>query len=121
MARPMLTDEVQAAFGESLMKISYLTLALAAALSTACTTESALAPQTSAAVASPAAFTQAQVPMLFVVDGVRLQKDEVPALTSEQVANVRVIKGRMALKQYGPDASYGVVVITTKSAPAPRI
>ena len=117
----MLTDEVQAAFGESLMKIAHLTLALAAAaVSTACSTERALAPQTAAAVASPAAFTQTQVPLLYVVDGVRLQRDQVPALTSDQVANVRVVKGRTALRRYGPDASYGVVVITTKSAVAPR-
>lgn len=103
------------------MKISHLTLALAAAaLSAACSAERALAPQPTASVASQAAFSRTQVPMLFVVDGVRLQKDQVPTLTSDEVANVRVIKGRMALKQYGPDASYGVVVITTKAAVAPR-
>ena len=116
----MLTDEVQAAFGEPLMKIAHLTLALAATISTACSTERALAPQTTAAVASQAAFTQTQVPLLYVVDGVRLQRDQVPTLTSDQVANVRVVKGRLALKQYGPDASYGVVLITTKSAVTPR-
>jgi outer membrane receptor protein involved in Fe transport len=61
----------------------------------------------------------AQVPLLFVVDGVRLQRDEVPSLTSDQIATVKVIKGHAALRQYGPDASYGVVVITTKAAATP--
>jgi outer membrane cobalamin receptor len=65
-------------------------------------------------VVSPAMM---QVPLLYVVDGVRLQRDQVPTLTSEQVSEVRVIKGHAALKQYGPDASYGVVLITTKNAP----
>jgi len=62
----------------------------------------------------------AQVPLLFVVDGVRLQRDQVPTLTDDQISAVRVIKGHAALKQYGPDASYGVVVITTKAATAPH-
>jgi hypothetical protein len=50
---------------------------------------------------------------------VRLQRDQVPSLTGDQISKVRVIKGHAALKQYGPDASYGVVVITTKAAAAP--
>jgi hypothetical protein len=37
-------------------------------------------------------------------------------LSADQVAAVQVIKGRRALQQYGPDAAYGVVVITTKLA-----
>jgi hypothetical protein len=32
------------------------------------------------------------------------------------VASVQIVKGSRALEQYGPDASYGVVVITTKLA-----
>ena len=61
-----------------------------------------------------------QVPLLYVVDGVRLQRDEVPTLTNDQIAHVTVIKGHAALKQYGTDASYGVVVITTKAATLPH-
>jgi bla regulator protein blaR1 len=61
-----------------------------------------------------------QVPLLYVVDGVRLQRDQVPLLTGDQISSVQVIKGRAALKQYGPDASYGVVVITTKAALTPQ-
>lgn len=102
------------------MKLARLTFALAiATVATACTTERVVAPQTatstfSSMVAAP------QVPLLFVVDGVRLQRDQVPTLTADQVAEVRVIKGHAALKAYGPEASYGVVVITTKVAAAPR-
>jgi hypothetical protein len=51
---------------------------------------------------------------------VRLPRDQVPHLSDDQISVVRVIKGHAALKQYGPDASYGVVVITTKAATAPH-
>lgn len=67
-----------------------------------------------------AAPGMAQVPLLFVVDGVRLQRDQVPSLTNDQIAEIRVVKGYAALKRYGPDGSYGVVEITTKVAAAPR-
>ncbi len=59
-----------------------------------------------------------QVPLLFVVDGVRLQRDQLPVLSKEQIAKVEVMKGSAALRRYGPDASYGVVLITTKGAPS---
>jgi outer membrane receptor for Fe3+-dicitrate len=61
-----------------------------------------------------------QVPLLYVVDGVRLERDQVPSLSNDQISAIQVIKGHAALKQYGPDASYGVVVITTKSAAIPH-
>jgi hypothetical protein len=67
-------------------------------------------------VASPAATSASQLPLLFVVDGVRYAGDRVPLLSADIVAAVQVIKGHRALEQYGPDASYGVVVITTKLA-----
>ena len=67
-----------------------------------------------------AAPGMAQVPLLFVVDGVRLHRDQVPTLTNDQIAEIRVVKGHAALKRYGPDGSYGVVEITTKAATAPR-
>ena len=88
----------------------------------ACTAERALAPQSSAPSIATAARISAppQVPLLFVVDGVRLQRDQVPSLTADQVLEIRVVKGRAALKQYGPDGSYGVVIITTRHAAAPR-
>jgi len=104
------------------MKIARLSLTLAlATAATACTAERALSPQpASRTFATTIAANAGQVPLLFVVDGVRLQRDEVPSLTAEQVAEVRVLKGHTALEQYGPDASYGVVVITTKAAAARR-
>jgi hypothetical protein len=103
------------------MKISYLTIGLALAATTACTAERALAPQTSAMTVGTVTLAPAtQVPLLFVVDGVRLQRDQVPQLTEDQIASVTILKGHTALKEFGPDASYGVVVITTRTAPAPR-
>ncbi len=102
------------------MKLAHLTLTLAiVSAATACTAERALSPQpaTTVAAVSPAMM---QVPLLYVVDGIRLQRDQVPTLTKDEIFAVEVIKGHAALKQYGPDASYGVVVITTKAAAGPH-
>lgn len=102
------------------MQLSRLTAALALiALTAACTTERALAPLR-AAPSSATSLAPADVPLLFVVDGVRYPRDQVPSLDPRQVANVIVLKGHTALRQYGPDASYGVVLITTKLAASPR-
>ena len=99
------------------MKLSHLTLALAiTAATTACTAERALSPQPTTAVASFTSPAMMQVPLLYVVDGVRLQRDQVPSLSRDQISSLQVIKGTAALKQYGPDASYGVIVITTKGS-----
>jgi hypothetical protein len=100
------------------MRLAYLTLTFALATSAACTVERTPQPRPAERVATAATSTSTlpQVPLLFVVDGVRLQRDQVPALANDQISAVRVIKGHVALKQYGPDASYGVVLITTKSA-----
>jgi TonB-dependent SusC/RagA subfamily outer membrane receptor len=123
MAQPLLQLRLDAAFGGN-MKLAHLTFTLALTIgATACTAERALSPQPVAgrsvatSVAAPGAT---QVPLLFVVDGVRLQRDQVPSLTSDQIAKVKVLKGNAALRLYGPDASYGVVVITTKAALGPR-
>jgi outer membrane receptor protein involved in Fe transport len=98
----------------------FATFAIVAA-SAACASERTVAPQpsTPSFVSSIASAAQ-QVPLLFVVDGVRYQRDQVPVLSSSQVASVQVMKGHAALRQYGPDASYGVVIITTKQPSAPR-
>ena len=104
------------------MKLAHLTITLAITIGgTACTAERALSPQpgTGRSAATAIAPGMTQVPLLFVVDGVRLQRDQVPSLTGDQISKIQVIKGHAALKQYGPDASYGVVVITTKAAAAP--
>ena len=122
MAQPMLTVEVDAASGKRDMKLAHLTLALTAiSLTVACAAERAVAPQAPASsVATSVGAAMMQIPLLYVVDGVRLQRDQLPSLRNDQISAVEVIKGRAALKQYGPDASYGVVVITTKAAAAPR-
>ncbi|MDQ6690456.1 MAG: hypothetical protein M3Z18_08100 [Gemmatimonadota bacterium] len=103
------------------MKIIRVIAAFAFIAATACTTERPLSTQPAGrSVASSIAPTAPQVPLLFVIDGVRYPKNQVPALSAEQVFAVQVIKGHRALEQYGPDASYGVVVITTKQASTPR-
>jgi len=106
------------------MKTTRLIAALAliaATAATGCTAERSLSPRAAApSFASSIAPAASQVPLLFVVDGVRYPKDQVPSLSAEQVSAVQVIKGHLALEQYGPDASYGVVVITTKPASTPR-
>jgi hypothetical protein len=83
--------------------------------------ERALSPNAAAPIAAaPAAASVSQLPILFIVDGVRYSGDQVPLLSAELVASVQIVKGRRALEQYGPDASYGVVVITTKLASTRR-
>ena len=96
-----------------------LTIAVIAAFS-GCAAERAVAPHPTNGVASMVAPAPTDVPLLYVVDGVRLERDQVPSLTGDQIASVRVVKGRAALRDYGPDASYGVVLIRTKAASAPR-
>ncbi len=82
------------------------------AATAACATERVVAPERSAPVAASSKL--ALLPFLYVVDGVRLGRDEVPAIEASRVASVEVIKGRAALERFGADASYGVVLITTK-------
>ncbi len=95
----------------------YLSLATA----TAGPAERALSPRADGPlVATPAAASVSQLPLLFIVDGVRYAGDQVPLLSADLVASVQVVKGRRALEQYGPDASYGVVVIRTKLVAATR-
>jgi len=100
------------------MTRSIATLALLTA-ATACTAGGVVSPQSSPpSLATSVATAVPQVPLLFVVDGVKYPRDQVPALTRDQIAAVQVIKGHAALKQYGPDASYGVVVIKTRQTAA---
>ncbi len=103
------------------MKLAHLTLSFAIATAAAgCATERAVARAENSSIASSVAPNAMQVPLLYVVDGVRLQRDQVPSLTADQVLSVSVMKGHLALKKYGPDAAYGVVVITTKAANIPQ-
>jgi hypothetical protein len=96
------------------MKIARLTATFALlTFAAACATERVTSP-TLATHSSGVAPRAALLPLLYVVDGVRLPRDQVPALEASQVAKVEVIKGRLALQRFGPDASYGVVLITTR-------
>lgn len=97
------------------------TLALLTA-ATACTAGGVVAPRSATpSFATTVASGLPQVPLLYVVDGVKYPRDQVPTLSRDQIAAVQVIKGRAALKRFGPDASYGVVVIKTRQiAGAPR-
>ena len=61
-----------------------------------------------------------QVPLLFVIDGVRYESGTQPPLSSDQIFALRVIKGTAAIRLYGRAASYGVVLIITKQAAGPR-
>lgn len=100
------------------MKIARLAAVLGfLTLSTACATERMVAPQRAAAPTGIVGKVSL-LPLLYVVDGVRMNRDQVPALEASQVASVEVIKGRTALKRFGADASYGVILITTKQAAA---
>ena len=112
----------KAASGKQEMKFAHLTVIVALSAGTACTAERAISPGpvSAASVAASPAAPAMQVPLLYVVDGVRLQRDQVPVLSDDRIARVQVIKGHAALKRYGPDASYGVVLITTKAAVLPR-
>ena len=69
---------------------------------------------------TPLIATAPQVPLLFIVDGVRYKRGHEPLLSSDQIFAVRVIKGSNAIKRYGQDASYGVVLIITRQAAGPR-
>ena len=104
------------------MRLAHLTLVLAAAAVTAgCATERTLSPRAESSTPQVALASSAmQVPLLYVVDGVRLQRDQVPSLDADQVLSVSVMKGHLALQKYGPDAAYGVVVIKTKAANLPQ-
>ena len=105
----MITTRIIAAF---------LTLLTA---TTGRTAERTIPPQPPApAVATTPTTTAPQVPLLFIVDGVRYERGQEPLLSSEQIFAVRVIKGSAAIKRYGQDASYGVVLIITRQAAGPR-
>ena|SRR3982751_4132544 len=87
----------------------------------ACASERVVAPKASGSVVGVSPTTNlAEVPLLYVVDGVRYQRDQIPSLTADQVLSVSVMKGHLALQKYGPDAAYGVVVVTTKALRSPQ-
>jgi hypothetical protein len=86
----------------------------------ACTAESARIPQPVPAPVTQDVATTPLEPLLFVVDGVKYSRDQLPLITSDRIFALRVLKGRAALEQYGRDASYGAVIITTRQAAGRR-
>jgi len=89
------------------------------ALTAACATRPAhITPAQQPAPATAVIPAASDVPLLYVVDGVTQPLDRIPRVDPDQVASVKVLKGRTALLRYGPDASYGVVIITTKRVAA---
>lgn len=121
LAQPVLTDEV-GRFGEKMKTARLIAAFVSIAITAACRAERAVSLHAAAPTfaSSIAPSSPGQLPLLFIVDGVRYAGDQVPLLSAEQVAGVQVIKGQRALTEYGPDASYGVVVITTKLASVRR-
>ena len=113
-------------FGKTQMKTPRsVKVLLTLAAGTACASDGAFSPPPPPVASSHShvaagTASMSQVPFIYVVDGIRLERDQVPLLSSEQISSVQVVKGTAALKRYGPDASYGVVVITTKAALVPR-
>jgi hypothetical protein len=92
---------------------------LSMATATACTAERSVSRHAAApVVASRVTPAASELPLLFIVDGNRLFRDQLPLLTADQVSVVEVMKGRAALEKYGPDAAYGVVIVRTKLASA---
>jgi hypothetical protein len=77
-------------------------------------------PPSAPTIATAPSSAAPQVPLLFIIDGVRYESGKQPLLSSDQIRAVRVIKGTAAIKLYGKDASYGVVLIITKQAAGPR-
>jgi hypothetical protein len=112
----MLTDEL-ATLGEKMKAAALIATLLSISTGTTGPAKRAQPPKP-APVAVPAAdrASVSQLPLLFIVDGIPYGSDQVPLLSAELVASVQVMRGRRALEQYGPDASYGVVVVTTKLA-----
>lgn len=70
------------------------------------------------------ARAEGSMPALVVIDGAVLSHDEflLGALQPDDIASIEILKGSIALAQYGPRASQGVILITTTrpaSPPAP--
>jgi len=57
---------------------------------------------------------------LLLIDGIRSTMDDMHRLDPKTILNVEVLKGNAAVAEYGADAQYGIITITTKKAPPPR-
>lgn len=57
--------------------------------------------------------------VIVLVDGVRLNADQsLDQFDPSTVQTVEVVKGALARQKYGPEATHGVILITTKRSPA---
>lgn len=53
--------------------------------------------------------------VIVLVDGVRLRADQsLDQIDATTVQSVEILKGHVARQRYGPDATHGAILITTK-------
>ena len=72
-------------------------------------------------ITGPEAHRYGKLPdgTLVFVDGVPLtSRQSLRQLDPSTVQTVEVLKGDLARQRYGPDATHGVILITTKRSPA---
>ena len=86
-------------------------------LVTGCVFERSTAPQPQKSALSQC-YSEGCTRPIFVVDGKRLPESSVD-LNPSEIESVEVLRGELALKQFGDDAKHGVVLITTRRA-APK-
>ena len=51
---------------------------------------------------------------MIIIDGKKATEEELQVLPPESVANITVMKEEAAIKSYGEDAKYGVIIVNTK-------
>lgn len=53
---------------------------------------------------------------LYIVDGKKISREELGKLSADQIKSVTVLKGEMAVEEYGDEAKGGVLLISTKES-----
>lgn len=53
---------------------------------------------------------------LYIVDGMKVSREELNKLSAEQIKSVVVLKGKAAIEEYGDEAQRGVLLISTKES-----
>lgn len=53
---------------------------------------------------------------LCIVDGKKVSREEIDKLSPDQIKSVTVLKGKMAVEEYGDEAQRGVLLISTKES-----
>ena len=53
---------------------------------------------------------------LYIVDGKKISREELGKLSADQIKSVTVLKGKMAVEEYGDEAKGGVLLISTKES-----